>query len=91
MSPVNRYHVRVFHLGHQKGAWETELDLNDEARLRDLLTEAADDHNPTRKVRDYAEWTVEVCKYERQRADLKGPRLARVGINGSGRTVVTRW
>lgn len=90
MSPAKRYHVRVFHISHQKAAWDTELDLGDQTRLRETFIAAVDEANPTRAVRDYAEWSLEVYKLEQRRGDHKGPRLATVTVDGAGRTVVTR-
>lgn len=77
-------------MSHQKGVWETELDLDSEARLRELFVQAADRYNPTSRVRNYAEWRLDVHKVNEQRRDLRGPRLAQVTVDGAGRTVVKR-
>lgn len=87
---VNRYHLRIFHLGHEKAAWETELDLDDEGRLREVFMAAADTHNRTNRVRDYGEWRMEVSKLALARVDHRGPRLATVTVDSAGRTVVRR-
>jgi hypothetical protein len=77
-------------MSHQKGQWETELDLDNEARLRELFVSAADQYNTTSRVRDYAEWRLDVHRISEQRRDLRGPRLAQVTVDDAGRTVVRR-
>lgn len=87
---VQTYHLRIFHMGHEKAAWEDQLDLDNEARLGDVFVAAADAHNRTMRVRDYGEWRMEVYRISKQRRDLRGPRLARVTKDAAGRTVVSR-
>lgn len=84
------YHLRIFHLGHEKARWEDQLDLDSEARLAEVFVAAADAHNRTMRVRNYAEWRMEVYRLSDQRPDLRGARLARVTKDAVGRTVVTR-
>lgn len=87
---VERYHLRIFHMGHEKAQWEDHFDLADEARLRELFVSATDVYNRTTRVRDYAEWRLEVYRISEQRLDLRGARLARVTVDNSGRTIVSR-
>jgi hypothetical protein len=77
-------------MGHQKAQWEDQLDLDNEARLGEVFVAAADAHNRTTRVRDYAEWRLEVHRISEQRRDLRGVRLARVTKDAAGRTVVSR-
>lgn len=88
---AKRYLVRIIHLGHEKAAWTIELDLDNEARLREVFTDAADKHNNTSKVRDYAEWRLDIHKWEKQRGDHKGRLLASMTVDSAGRTEVARW
>lgn len=88
---VQRYHLRVYFLGLEKGRGEEHLDVADTGRLRQLLVAWADRHNPgTGNVRDYAEWRLDVHRLEPARADLKGPWVARVSLAPDGSTRVER-
>jgi hypothetical protein len=87
---VRTYHLRIFFQGHQKAQWEDQLDLDNEARLGEVFVSAADGANQTMRVRDYAEWRMDVHRITEQRRDLRGARLAQVTKDNAGRTVVTR-
>ncbi len=87
---VKTYHLRIFFQGHEKARWEDQLDLTNEDRLGEVFVSAADANNRTMRVRDYAEWRMDVHRITEQRADLRGPRLAQVTKDDAGRTVVTR-
>jgi len=88
---VRLFILRIFFQGFLKAQGEERLDVDDVVRLRELLVEWADRHNPgSGKVRDYAEWRLDVHRIEEARTDRRGPRVARVSVDSAGRTVVER-